>query len=278
MKLRITLILALALTLALSGCGKDKAPQQTEATVPVLTEAPTQAPTVPPITEPMMETEAQETLPAFLEEITPTTEETVAPETTEATEAAEETEETEAAEEPSVSGKYSGTPARVTGYFEVNLRKGPSAETESLKKLKNGTQVTVLDVVTRDGKKWAYLGDGWMSMQYLKLDGPEPEAPDPALGELACVYNTDSLNVRAEPKGDAEVVGTLKIGDAVYLSEIKMVAGVEWGKTDAGWVSMEYMLRESNRKKATATYIPSYNPGILPNTPGVQPTFPPPEG
>ena len=270
MKRRITFILALVLCLSLSACGKEKkTPVETQPAVPVLTEAPTEMATVPPMTE------APETVPV--------TETTVPVETTEATEAPTEAptepEETEPVETEAVStSKYTGTPAKVTGYYEVNLRKGPSTDYEVVKKLKSGTDVTVVEYLKRDGATWCNLGDGWMTLKYLKLDGELPETPDPALGELATVYQTETLNVRMEANAGSEKVAELHRGDVVHVHEIRTVAGVEWGKIDEGWVSMKYILRESSRKNAPPIYVPEYVPPVTtaPN-PG-QPTFPPPEG
>lgn len=278
MKKRIALLLALVLCLSLAACGKKDAPKDKgPEDIPVLTEA-----AVPEYTEPVFETftepafETMATVPPTEETMAtvPPTEETEAP-----TEATEETQEETEPEKPAQTSKYSGTPATVTGYYEVNLRKGPSVHSESVKKLRNGTQVTVLETMDNENATWANLGDGWMSLKYLKLSGPLPESPDPALGELAKVYNTQKLNVRSEPNAASELVTTLQRDDIVHVHEIKMEKGIEWGRIDEGWVSMEYVLRYSNAKSYGSPVNPAIPNVVVPggnNT--VIPTFPAPEG
>ena len=65
----------------------------------------------------------------------------------------------------------------------------------------------------------------------------ETEAPKPVTG----VINAKILNIRANPDANAEVVGVYGGGQEVTILEQKEVNGVTWGRTDKGWISMDYV-------------------------------------
>lgn len=52
---------------------------------------------------------------------------------------------------------------------------------------------------------------------------------------------TDRLNVRKEPYSDASVIRQLDVGTPVEIVERKILDGVEWGRTDHGWINLRYV-------------------------------------
>lgn len=67
----------------------------------------------------------------------------------------------------------------------------------------------------------------------------EPSHAD-GLGDTTFVVSTSSgrLNVRQKPSTNAKVVGKLKKGSRVVVTDIN---GNKWGKVGKGWVSMQYL-------------------------------------
>ena len=65
----------------------------------------------------------------------------------------------------------------------------------------------------------------------------------PELSDLEkSLGDSRKLNIRAEPKWpDGERVGTYNHGDVVTILEIKEVDGMEWGRTDKGWIVLIYV-------------------------------------
>lgn len=53
---------------------------------------------------------------------------------------------------------------------KLNVRSGPSTTYESLKKLEEGSEVEIIKQVTIRGTLWGYIGDGWVCMDYVKID------------------------------------------------------------------------------------------------------------
>ncbi len=52
---------------------------------------------------------------------------------------------------------------------ELNVRTGPSTAYESLYKVNTGHEITIYKQVTMRGKLWGYIGDGWLSMDYVDI-------------------------------------------------------------------------------------------------------------
>ncbi len=72
----------------------------------------------------------------------------------------------------------------------------------------------------------------------------EPAKAD-GLGDTTFVVSTNSgrLNVRQKPSTNAKVVGKLKKGSRVVVTDIN---GNKWGKVGKGWVSMQYLKALNN--------------------------------
>ena len=86
--------------------------------------------------------------------------------------------------------------------------------TRIVKKLHKNDPVTVTESITLDAVTWAHAEDGWICIDYLKLDGPLPGSqPREDGSDLGVIYHTDSLNVRETPYMKASVVGKLKRND-----------------------------------------------------------------
>ena len=214
MKKLMTAALALALLATLSACGKKEEPVQTAppalteapATAPMVTEAPTTLPTVPPTTE--APTEETIDFDNFI---------------------------TEPSTEP-VPDTVSGT---VTGKF-VNVRSGPSGNTKVVGKRVKGDRVEIYEAVKMEKNYWGRMEDGWITLQYVKLDGPVP-AMDPQNGIPALVIGTQSLNVRESPSVSAKKVTTLRRYDSIRVLETRESDNAYWCRIQEGWVSKQYL-------------------------------------
>ena len=130
---------------------------------------------------------------------------------------------------------------------KLNVRSGPGTDHSVVGYLYAGDEVEIYETTTVDGATWGRTADGWISMEYVKLDYGESEAPDQ--GETpeqetviaTGVVTADKLNVRSGAGTDNIVVGYLYAGDKVEIYETTTVNGVTWGRTADGWISLEYV-------------------------------------
>ncbi|UZJ78497.1 SH3 domain-containing protein [Fictibacillus sp. KU28468] len=141
-------------------------------------------------------------------------------------------------------------PKTVTKYVMVksgdtlNLRKSASAKATVVTKLKNGLAVTVYT----ESKGWAKIKasgkDGYVSSVYLSAKKPAVSAPKPAAPKTTIKYvkvNSDTLNLRKSPSGDAAIITKLVNGLQVTVySESKGWSKIKANNKD-GYVNSSYL-------------------------------------
>lgn len=157
----------------------------------------------------------------------------------------EATEPTET--EPSIDGNT----ATVIGDL-VNIRSSPSSTTgNTVGHLEKGTVVRIIRTATSLGVKWALTESGWVAAEYLDFnyepeftDNNTPEVTEPDNqsgtapdGSIKGVINATQLYIRDAASADGKIVGSYKNSDVVTITETKD----GWGKTNKGWISMEYV-------------------------------------
>ena len=128
---------------------------------------------------------------------------------------------------------------KLTGTVKVTdsltVRRGAGTSYGILRYLSNGTKVTITEVKDINGTKWGYIGDGWVCMDYIVLDGQQEDAADTK------TVIADCLRVRKDPSTSAEIVGYYYEGAKVQILETRSVNGMTWGRTAKGWISMDYV-------------------------------------
>jgi len=142
----------------------------------------------------------------------------------------------------------------------LNIRSSPSTEATVIGTLNAGDKVEVSrrEVVT--GIDWAYIiapESGWIVMEFVEMDIPsqqplQPDTSTPAgssnSGEntddsaanttnIKAVVNANGLNIRSEPSTSGKVQGAYNKGDVITIVETKN----GWGRTNKGWVKLEYV-------------------------------------
>lgn len=131
-------------------------------------------------------------------------------------------------------GTTSGTATNQTGTItasQLNIRKGPGTSYETAGKYYNGDKVTITE--TKDG--WGKTDKGWISMKYVSTSG-STSSTTTTTGTKGTI-TASSLNVRKEPNKTSEKVGGYFQGDTVTILETKD----GWGRTNKGWISMNYV-------------------------------------
>ena len=73
-------------------------------------------------------------------------------------------------------------------------------------------------------------------MGYVKLD----DAVDSGTGRTVTVI-ADLLCIRKAPGTGNAVVGSYRYGQQVIILETTRVGATSWGRTDKGWICMDYV-------------------------------------
>lgn len=118
---------------------------------------------------------------------------------------------------------------------QLNVRSGPGTNYGRVASLNTGDRVNILEQFTIGGTKWGCIDKGWISLDYVYIDGTTGE--NSGTGTVT----GDGLNIRTGPGTTYGTNGSLNKGDTVkILTQIK-VGNTIWGCIDKGWISMDYV-------------------------------------
>lgn len=142
-----------------------------------------------------------------------------------------------------VNGNYVAMTIHPTGKGTVtadslNIRKAAMVDSEKVGEYPKGTVIEILEVKG----DWGRTDKGWVSLDYVKMD------PSATVKTLKGTITASSLYIRKEPKKDAEAVGSYKKDDKVEILETKD----GWGRTDKGWISMDYVKLDNTKAKSVS--------------------------
>ena len=174
----------------------------------------------------------------------------------------------------------------------VNIRKGPGTNHTVVGTANTGDTMTITETAMGGGLKWGKFDGGWICLQYTNFDTasqnpedqkpedtkPEDEKPEdtkpedtnpedqkpedtkpedkpsePAKPVMGTVNVEYQLNIRSGPSTGHEIVGYLGKGARVEILEQKVNGSMVWGKIDKGWISMDYVILDSESSGDTNT-------------------------
>ena len=112
----------------------------------------------------------------------------------------------------------------------LNIRKSASNTAEKVGSYVKGDKVKILEV----SNGWGKTDKGWISMAYVDMD----ESTIVQTKKIGTI-TASSLHIRKEPDKTSESLGAYVKDDKVEILEVS--SDSKWGKTDKGWISMEYV-------------------------------------
>lgn len=166
---------------------------------------------------------------------------------------------------------------------QLNIRSAPSTNGSSvIGTLYAGDKVIVERREELVGIKWAYISSpqaGWICMDFVEMDIPDAASNDNATpGETAPEKDTTApsqgtnnnanassikgvittgLNIRKEASTTSAKVGAYAKGDVVTILEVKN----GWGRTNKGWIKMEYVNTTGNATNSNTNNNTNTNTG-----------------
>lgn len=124
----------------------------------------------------------------------------------------------------------------VTGTDTLRVRSGPGTGNEQVGTLKKGDKLVIIETQAVGSAVWGRYEKGWVHMDYIELT--ETKVPD---GSVVRTVTGDILRIRAGAGTSYEIVGSYVQGTQVVILEQKTVGNTIWGRTDLGWISMDYV-------------------------------------
>ena len=144
---------------------------------------------------------------------------------------------------------------------DLRIRSGPGTNYSILGYLQNGNRVTITEQKTNGSMVWGKIANGWISMDYVRLDsGSTGSAGTPAENLTGTVKVQDWLRVRSGPGTSYSITGYLGPNEKVTVTERRTVGSTVWGKVSNGWVSMDYIVLDSQSGSGGAAETPAPTP------------------
>ena len=149
---------------------------------------------------------------------------------------------------------------KITGTVDVQdwlrIRGGPGTEYSIEGYLQPRERVEILELKMVGTQQWGKISRGWISMEYVILDKTSSDNEnndDNTTGTVwkGKVVNAIELRIRSGPGTDYSIVGYLKDGTEVTVTEKKNNGITMWGKISNGWICLDYVEFESNSDDAT---------------------------
>ncbi len=118
---------------------------------------------------------------------------------------------------------------------ELRVRAGAGTQYDKVDTLKKGDRIIVQETVKVGTATWGRIDKGWVHMHYVELDTTEVPA--------GAVYRTvtTELRIRAGAGTNYTKVGSYEKGEVVLIYEQTRVNKTLWGRTDKGWISLDYV-------------------------------------
>ena len=117
----------------------------------------------------------------------------------------------------------------------LNVRSGPGTNYDSVGTVNSGKRVDILEQITIGNTTWGCIGEGWISLGYVYVDGTK--GPGAGTGTV----EGDAVNIRSGPGTGYDSVGSLNSGDTVEILAQFEINGTYWGCINKGWVCMDYV-------------------------------------
>ena len=138
---------------------------------------------------------------------------------------------------PASSGSAGYTTGKVSGTDVLRIRSGAGVNNAQVGTLTRGTVVIITETTKVGTTTWGKIDQGWISLYYVELDSNTVP-----VDAVAKTINTKSLRIRAGAGTDYDCVGSYTMGQQVVITEQTTVNGRVWGRTDKGWICMEYVI------------------------------------
>lgn len=123
----------------------------------------------------------------------------------------------------------------IIGTTQLRVRETPGTQGKQVGTLNKGDKVVILETTKVGNAAWGRTEKGWIHMYYVRLSAAE--VPEGAVVRTV----TQNLNIRAGAGTSYAAIGKYTKGTQVIITAQTTVGSTIWGRTDKGWISMDYV-------------------------------------
>ena len=125
---------------------------------------------------------------------------------------------------------------------DINIRSGSGLGYPEVGSVKKGNSVVIYENKLDGGMSWGRTDNGWVCTSYLTITGIGVSGSG-NMGTIArCGF---TANVRNSASSNGALMAKVMISSRVAVHETTTVGTETWGRTDLGWISMEYIVLDS---------------------------------
>ena len=127
----------------------------------------------------------------------------------------------------------------------VNVRTGPGVNYGIAGSVTKNDKITITETHLNGTELWGKFSKGWICMRYTSYgqsagtDTPQPEEEAVAVSATGTV--TTALRIRSGAGTNYPMIGGYLPGDKIQITQKKTAGGMEWGKTNLGWICLAYV-------------------------------------
>lgn len=170
-------------------------------------------------------------------------------------------------QEPTETTSQTGTVSLTSGCLRI--RSGAGTGYTIVGNLYNGAKVTITERKTVGSSEWGKMDKGWICLDYVKfsstaIDNSSSTESDSNSGNTdsgstssetvtGSINVNDFLRIRSGAGTNYSVVGYYYKNNKVTITEQKTVGGTVWGRTDKGWISLDYVSLDGQTTTTTET-------------------------
>ena len=152
----------------------------------------------------------------------------------------------------------------VSSTLELRVRSGPSTNYSVVGYLNPGTKVTITEEKSSGSMTWGKISNGWISLDYVRKTSDSSSSGGSSNGSNSggassqtitgtVKVNNDMLRIRSGPGTSYAIAGYLSNGTKIEILEKKTVGSTVWGRTNRGWVSMDYVVVSGQSSSSAQT-------------------------
>ncbi len=141
----------------------------------------------------------------------------------------------------------------------MNVRSGAGTQNSKVGAVYYNQKLDITEVAKVGDIPWGKFSTGWVCLKYTNYSEivkdtettPEESKPEESKPETdttvitGTVNSTAALRIRKGPGTNYDRVGCYTNGNRVTILETQTVGGQKWGRTDKGWICLDYVKLDS---------------------------------
>ena len=140
---------------------------------------------------------------------------------------------------------------------DIKIRSGAGLGYPEVGSVSKGYSIAIYENKLDGGMSWGRTDNGWICTSYLTITGIGTSGSG-AMGTIGGVGFT--ANVRLSASSGSALMAKVMVSSRVAVHETQAVGSETWGRTDLGWINMQYIVLDSAAAPVPGATTPTEAP------------------